>query len=84
MPSSASATRGRVVLMMVESNAANTTVAATPAIASNRSRRERGLASGGGMVMPRSISPPKAHPVGLFIEHVVGTKHGDHQEDERP
>ncbi|MFY3066631.1 hypothetical protein ACOTHH_28175 [Achromobacter xylosoxidans] len=61
MPLSASATRGNVVLMMVESKAASTTVADTPAIAISRSRRECTGAAGwvgeGGGFMPPSISP---------------------------
>lgn len=46
MPFSASATRGRVVLMMVESKAASTTVAETPAMAISRSRRDGGGVAG--------------------------------------
>jgi hypothetical protein len=51
-----------VVLMMVESRAARTTVAETPAIPIRRSRREwaGGVGEGGesgGIVMPQRISP---------------------------
>ncbi|CFN67215.1 Uncharacterised protein [Bordetella pertussis] len=42
IPLSAAATRGSVVVTMVESNATSTTVADTPAIARNKSRREWG------------------------------------------
>jgi hypothetical protein len=50
------------VLMMVESRAARTTVAETPAIPIRRSRREwaGGVGEGGesgGIVMPQRISP---------------------------